>query len=334
MLGEVPAAMQSACDAGNFFLVGEGWAFDSNQEEIRLGCKLPAVPTYTVSAAFAHGKDVYMGVPNPADETTSAFFAQMAKLFPEQVKHVATLTGAFSATQETRDRLVEVAPKFGWAFSESTLEHNPLGEADWTPFVKQIADSGAQILSWQGTCLPHLLNVAQAAKANGLNLIIAADSNHYARECADANTTGALDNMHIRMAFIPFEEASVNKATQDYLDLMKPRVMSLVVFTALVGMVVAPVHVNPVIGFFALVCIAVGAGAAGALNMWYDADIDARMSRTQGRPIPQGRVTADEALTFGIVLSVLSVMTIGTLVNWAAGALLALTIGLDRKSVV
>ena len=104
-LFEVPAAMQSACDAGNFFLVGEGWAFDSNQEEIRLGCKLPAVPTYTVSAAFAHGKDVYMGVPNPADETTTAFFAQMAKLFPEQVKHVATLTGAFSATQETRDRL-------------------------------------------------------------------------------------------------------------------------------------------------------------------------------------------------------------------------------------
>ncbi len=220
-LFEVPAAMQAACDAGTFFLVGEGWAFDSNQEEIRLGCNLPAVPTYTVSAAFAHGKDVYMGVPNPADETTSAFFAQMAKLFPEQVKHVATLTGAFSATQETRDRLVEVAPKFGWAFSESTLEHNPLGEADWTPFVKQIADSGAQMLSWQGTCLPHLLNVAQAAKANGLNLTIVADSNHYARECADANTTGALDNMHIRMAFIPFEEASANKATQDYLDLMQ-----------------------------------------------------------------------------------------------------------------
>ena len=76
----------------------------------------------------------------------------------------------------------------------------------------------------------------------------------------------------------------------DYFQLMKPRVMSLVVFTALVGMIVAPVHVNPVIGFFALVCIAVGAGAAGALNMWYDADIDAKMTRTANRPIPRGRV--------------------------------------------
>ena len=80
----------------------------------------------------------------------------------------------------------------------------------------------------------------------------------------------------------------------DYFQLMKPRVMSLVVFTALVGMIVAPVHVNPVIGFFALVCIAVGAGAAGALNMWYDADIDQLMKRTSTRPIPAGRVLPRE----------------------------------------
>src|ERR1043165_7505038 len=76
----------------------------------------------------------------------------------------------------------------------------------------------------------------------------------------------------------------------DYFALMKPRVMSLVVFTALVGLVIAPGHVHPVIGFTALLCIAVGAGAAGALNMWYDADIDALMSRTVKRPIPSGRV--------------------------------------------
>jgi heme o synthase len=112
----------------------------------------------------------------------------------------------------------------------------------------------------------------------------------------------------------------------DYLALMKPRVMSLVVFTALVGMVAAPGSINPVLGFIAILCIAVGAGASGALNMWYDADIDADMQRTMGRPIPQGRVTADEALTFGIVLSLFSVFTLGMLVNYAAGALLAFTI--------
>jgi heme o synthase len=112
----------------------------------------------------------------------------------------------------------------------------------------------------------------------------------------------------------------------DYLALLKPRVMSLVVFTALVGLAIAPGHIHPVIGFTALLCIAVGAGAAGALNMWYDADIDALMQRTASRPIPRGRVTPDEALTFGTILAIGSVATLGLIVNWVAGALLAFTI--------
>lgn len=113
----------------------------------------------------------------------------------------------------------------------------------------------------------------------------------------------------------------------DFFALMKPRVMSLVVFTALVGLVAAPGQLHPVLASIALVAIAVGAGASGALNMWYDADIDARMARTAARPIPRGHVTAGEALSFGVVLSVFSVLTLGLLVNWVAGALLALTIG-------
>jgi len=112
----------------------------------------------------------------------------------------------------------------------------------------------------------------------------------------------------------------------DYIELMKPRVMSLVVFTALVGLLVAPGHVHPVIGFTALLCITVGAGAAGALNMWYDADIDARMARTAGRPIPRGRVTPGEAAGFGFTLAVFSVVSLGLLVNLLAAALLAFTI--------
>ncbi len=113
----------------------------------------------------------------------------------------------------------------------------------------------------------------------------------------------------------------------DYIALLKPRVMSLVVFTALVGMVVAPGDLHPVLGAIALLCIAVGAGGAGALNMWYDADIDVKMARTVSRPIPRGRVAADDALLFGTVLSVFSVLILGVLVNWSAGLLLALTIG-------
>src|SRR6478736_2327675 len=112
----------------------------------------------------------------------------------------------------------------------------------------------------------------------------------------------------------------------DYLALMKPRVMSLVVFTALVGLVIAPGHMHPVIAFTALLCIAVGAGAAGALNMWYDADIDAVMARTSRRPVPMGRVRPGEAFAFGLTLAGFAVVTLGLLVNWFAAALLAFTI--------
>jgi protoheme IX farnesyltransferase len=112
----------------------------------------------------------------------------------------------------------------------------------------------------------------------------------------------------------------------DYFALLKPRVMSLVIFTALTGLAIAPGHINPVIGFTALLCIAVGAGAAGALNMWYDADIDARMIRTARRPVPAGRVQPGEALAFGLVLAVFSVVTLGLMVNVTAAALLAFTI--------
>ncbi len=113
---------------------------------------------------------------------------------------------------------------------------------------------------------------------------------------------------------------------RDFFELLKPRVMSLVVFTGFAGLVLAPGHIHPVLGFIAILCIAVGAGASGALNMWYDADIDAWMQRTQSRPIPRGRITADEALTFGMVLSLGAVSSLGLLVSWTAGALLALTI--------
>jgi protoheme IX farnesyltransferase len=123
-------------------------------------------------------------------------------------------------------------------------------------------------------------------------------------------------------AAFAISEASVG----DYVALMKPRVMSLVVFTALVGLMVAPDHLHPVLGFAALLCIAIGAGAAGALNMWFDADVDAVMSRTKSRPIPAGRVLPAEALGFGMTLAVGSVAVLGLVANWLAAGLLAFTI--------
>ncbi len=112
----------------------------------------------------------------------------------------------------------------------------------------------------------------------------------------------------------------------DYFALMKPRVMVLAVFTALVALLVAPGHVDPVVGAASVLAIAAGAGAAGALNMWYDADIDALMSRTAARPIPRGRVSAAEALVFGLLLSGAAVVVLGLVANVKAAVLLAFAI--------
>ena len=115
-------------------------------------------------------------------------------------------------------------------------------------------------------------------------------------------------------------------SVEDYFALLKPRVMSLVIFTALVGIVAAPGAIHPWIAAVALLMIAIGAGASGALNMWYDADIDAAMKRTASRPVPRGAILPGEALGFGLALAVFSVIGLGLLVNVASAALLAFTI--------
>jgi len=135
-------------------------------------------------------------------------------------------------------------------------------------------------------------------------------------ELSDAPATAA-----IRLA------TTGGASVADYVEILKPRVMSLVVFTGFVGLVVAPGHLHPVLAAVAVLCIAVGAGAAGAINMWYDRDIDALMRRTAGRPLPSGRMMPGEALGFGVVLGVGAVLVIGLAVNWVAAELLALTVG-------
>ena len=113
---------------------------------------------------------------------------------------------------------------------------------------------------------------------------------------------------------------------RDFWALTKPRVMSLVVFTALCGLLAAPGHVHPVIAFTAILCIAMGAGASGALNQWYEADLDAKMLRTQGRPLPDGRMERPAALQFGMILAAFSVGIMGVAVNWLSAGILAFSI--------
>ena len=127
---------------------------------------------------------------------------------------------------------------------------------------------------------------------------------------------------------INLDQASLADAgsAADFISLMKPRVMSLVVFTALVGLIMAPVSLHPVLAVVAVILIALGAGASAALNMWYDADIDAVMARTKTRPVPAGRIDREDALMFGLWMSGLSVLSMAVLINYASAALLAFTI--------
>ena len=129
--------------------------------------------------------------------------------------------------------------------------------------------------------------------------------------------------MHMNRSILLFRSQT---SIGDYVALMKPRVMSLVIFTALVGLMIAPGGIDPSRGAIALLCIAAGAGAAAALNMWYDADIDAVMARTVRRPIPSGRVSRAEALVFGLTLGMCAILALGAVLNVAAAALLAFTI--------
>ncbi|HEV2815596.1 MAG TPA: heme o synthase, partial [Allosphingosinicella sp.] len=127
-------------------------------------------------------------------------------------------------------------------------------------------------------------------------------------------------------AAITTEAQALPADWRDLLALTKPRVMTLVVFTGLCGLLVAPSPIHPVLGFTAILCIALGAGAAAALNMWYEADIDALMKRTRSRPIPAGRLDRQTALHFGVGLSFFSVILMGVATNWLAAAILAVSI--------
>jgi protoheme IX farnesyltransferase len=140
-------------------------------------------------------------------------------------------------------------------------------------------------------------------------------------------TAGPIGGGHEPLPAQAAPRAASDTDVRDWIALLKPRVMVLVVFTGIIGLVVAPGYLNPVLAFTAILCIAVGAGACGAINMWYDRDIDAVMRRTRNRPIPGGRIEAGAALGFGITLAVGSVLMMYLAVNLVAAVILALSEG-------
>lgn len=217
---ETTTAIQQACDDGVFFMVGEGWANDNDQEEIRQGCELPAVPTYSVSGAFANAPLMYQGNPNPADEQPVGGLALFAAEFPNEAASAGFLSINAPSVIELRDKIAATAPAVGWNFVSTEIFTNPMGEADWTPFVNQLKDSGSQAIYWGGQCFPNLALFLQTAAANDYHPLVFGPPNNYEPRCYANNTDGALDSLYFGLEYVPISEAEHNDATQDYVDLV------------------------------------------------------------------------------------------------------------------
>jgi ABC-type branched-subunit amino acid transport system substrate-binding protein len=212
---DVNNAMISACSEV-FMLVGEGWALDSAQEQTRIGCGLPAVPTYTVSPEFANATLMYQPVPNPVDFQPVTVANYFAKTFPDKIKKTAMMFANFAATRDTKDKYFTTYTQLGFEFLDCPQEYNIAGEDDWKPFVQSLADCGAEIVLYVGSPAPNFENFLVAADQLGYKPLYGLEGNFYDDEFAKWNTSGIGDNSYVRIANLPFEATEQSKALQDY----------------------------------------------------------------------------------------------------------------------
>ena len=203
-----------------FMMVAEGFAVDGIGEESRVQCELAHIPTYTVSAAAAHGPWMIQPVPNPSDRNPLSMAAYIAETYPDSIAKSGTMYGNFGATIETKDKTLASYPPLGFEFIIN-LEYNIVGEDDWTPFVLDLKNAGVEHIYFTGTCLPNYQAFRSAASVNGFDAFYTTDANFYENSCREANNDGVMDNTFVRMAFVPFEEREYSKAVSDYLDIME-----------------------------------------------------------------------------------------------------------------
>ena len=213
--------MTEACSQV-FMLVGEGWALDGGAEETRVGCGLPQVPGYTVSATVAHGPMTYVAVPNPVDLTPTGNADLFAKQYPEEVKKAAVVYADFAANVEVADKVKATYPQWGWNFIGDCEQTYPIaGVAQWAPYIQKLKDCGAEVVYFVGSPIPNFQNFLDTAKQAEYDPLYMTDANFYVQDFADANLNGNGNRVFMRMAFTPFEQADANPATQQYIDLVK-----------------------------------------------------------------------------------------------------------------
>jgi ABC-type branched-subunit amino acid transport system substrate-binding protein len=213
--------MSEACTQV-FMLVGEGWALDGGAEETRVNCKLPQVPGYTVSATVAHGPMTFVAVPNPVDYTPTGSADLLAQQFPEEVKHSAAVYADFAANIEVAKKVLDTYPKWGWEFNADCEQTYPIaGVAQWAPYIQKLKDCGTQVVYFVGSPLPNFQNLLDASAQADYHPIWVTDANFYTQDFANANASGNADQVYMRMAFTPFEQADSNPATKQYVDMVR-----------------------------------------------------------------------------------------------------------------
>lgn len=217
---EVNNVMTEACGEV-FMLVGEGWSLDSAQESVRRDCGLPAVPTYSVSPQFANAPLMVQPVPNPIDYTNVQVAKAMAEAFPEEVTHAAVMYANYAATVDTKDKVLETYPEWGFDFLDCPQEYNIAGESDWKPFAQNLKDCGAQVVYFTGSPYPNFENFLDAAHQIAFDPIYITDVNFYDQAFADWNVNGYADKVYIRNTFVPLEEADDQPATAKYLEIVE-----------------------------------------------------------------------------------------------------------------
>ena len=216
---EVNNAMTDAC-ARDFFLVGQGFSLDAAQEQTRRGCGLPSVAGYSVSPQFTNAPLKWEPFPNPADYTNATAALYFKDQFPDKVAKAASMFGNFSATIDSKDKVESAWTDLGYTFS-CPQQYNIQGESDWRPFVQKLKDCGAEIVYFVGSPYPNFENVLTAADQIDFHPIWYVDANFYDTNFKNWNTDGFADNVYLAAGYLPFEEASTNAATQQFLDVMK-----------------------------------------------------------------------------------------------------------------
>ncbi|MCU1393847.1 MAG: hypothetical protein JWM34_2275 [Ilumatobacteraceae bacterium] len=220
---EVDKAYTQACADKVFMMVGEGYVFDSGEEQIRIGCQLAQMPGFAVSGAVNQGPGVRLAVPAPGDEVTVSGAYQAAALYPDAVKKAAFVYAQYPATQEPRDKYAFGFPSAGWNFLDCDQIYGIGGEADWTPFAQALQACGVDAVVWVGSPNPNFQNLLTAAKQVGYNPTLwYTENNQYDSDFAkwNADNGGAADHVFVRDNYVPFEQATPGSGVQKYLDLI------------------------------------------------------------------------------------------------------------------